>query len=484
MRRERQEMKISKIKIKNLFGIAEQEIGGKSIELSGKNGAGKTSVIDAIRFALTNRSDRKYIIRKGENEGEIYVETDTGLTIDRKARAARGDYKSIKENGREIGSPESFLQGLFVPLQLEPMQFIQMSEKEQNAVILDMIHFDWNLETIKRWFGEIVPDVNYEQNILSVLNDIQAENGYYFQTRQNLNRDIRSKKAIIEDIGRSLPAGSDGAKWEHENIGDLYTQIERIRKNNSDIEKAKAIVEGHDQKIRGFQADKEIKLAALDKEMASEEKNIDTELATLNERIKALAEKKKGLASVKADKQKLIESEYKEAVAKYDTEVLHYADLAIREQEPVDELVAKASEVEKMKEHISEWKRMLSIIAEVQDLEEQSKELTKKIEKARNLPGEILQEATLPIEGLSIEGGIPLIKGLPISNLSEGEKLDLAVDVSIANPGGLQIILLDGTEKLSDENRNHLYAKCKAKGVQMIATRTSNDDELVVTELD
>ena len=70
MRRERQEMKISKIKIKNLFGITEQEMGGKSIELSGKNGAGKTSVIDAIRFALTNRSDRKYIIRKGENEGE------------------------------------------------------------------------------------------------------------------------------------------------------------------------------------------------------------------------------------------------------------------------------------------------------------------------------------------------------------------------------------------------------------------------------
>ena len=60
---------ITKIKIKNLFGISEYEADGKSVELSGKNGAGKTSVIDAIRYALTNKSDRKYIVRNGESTG-------------------------------------------------------------------------------------------------------------------------------------------------------------------------------------------------------------------------------------------------------------------------------------------------------------------------------------------------------------------------------------------------------------------------------
>lgn len=71
-------MKISRIKIKNLFGITEKELSGSSVELSGKNGVGKSSVIDAIRYALTNKSDRKYIIRNGETEGEIIVETDSG----------------------------------------------------------------------------------------------------------------------------------------------------------------------------------------------------------------------------------------------------------------------------------------------------------------------------------------------------------------------------------------------------------------------
>lgn len=62
-------MKLTKIKIKNLFGIKEYEADGQSVELSGRNGAGKTSVIDAIRLALTNRSDREYIVRDGDTDG-------------------------------------------------------------------------------------------------------------------------------------------------------------------------------------------------------------------------------------------------------------------------------------------------------------------------------------------------------------------------------------------------------------------------------
>ena len=41
-------MKTSKITIKSLFGISEQMIGGKSIEITGRKGAGKTSVLDAM----------------------------------------------------------------------------------------------------------------------------------------------------------------------------------------------------------------------------------------------------------------------------------------------------------------------------------------------------------------------------------------------------------------------------------------------------
>lgn len=476
-------MRISKIKIRNLFGITEQELNGNSVELTGENGAGKSSVIDAIRYALTNKSDRKYIIRNGETEGEIIVETDSGLSIDRKARTAQTDYKSVKQNGEQIGSPEAFLKTLFVPLQLNPMEFISMSEKEQNTVILNMIQYDWDMSTIKSWFGEIPPDVDYDQNILSVLYDIQAENGYYFQHRQDINRDIRNKKAIITDIGDSLPENYDGSKWENANIGDLYTKIEKIRKENHDIEYAKSMVDGHDQKIRKFQADREIALAALDREISAESNQIDTELASLEERIKALKDKKAGIAGRKADKEKVIESEYKASVAKFESEVAEYADLAKKETKPIDDLVAEADHTEKMKAHVGEWRRMLSIMNDVETLETESKNLTAKIEKARSLPGEILEKSEIPVEGLSVKDGIVLIKGLPVSNLSDGEKLSLCVDIAVQNPGGLQIILMDGVEKLSAENRDRLYRRCKEKGLQFIATRTTDESELTVVEI-
>ena len=82
-------MKTTKITIKNLFGIRETTLDGKSVEISGPKGSGKTSVLDAIRYALTNRSDRDYIVHQGADEGEIIIETNTGLSIDRKALPAK-----------------------------------------------------------------------------------------------------------------------------------------------------------------------------------------------------------------------------------------------------------------------------------------------------------------------------------------------------------------------------------------------------------
>lgn len=476
-------MKISKIKIKRLFGISEQALNGGDVELTGRNGAGKSSVLDAIKYALTNNPQRKFVVKSGETEGEIIIETDSGLEIDRRPRTDRGDYVSVKQGGMALGSPETTLRSLFVPMQLNPMEFMQMREREQNAVLLDMIDFEWDMGTIKDWFGEIPQDVNYDQNILSVLNDIQAENGYYFQTRQDVNRDIRAKKSIAADIAASLPPDYDGEEWEGKSLGDLYARIERIRSENASIERARQVVEGQSSRRRKFEADREIALAALDREMSAEAGRIDTELATLRERIQSLTEKKESLASLRAGKAEAIEGTYTANVASLGAEAEAAKGLAEKELTPLGDLQKEASNAEKMKSHVAEWRRMLSTEREIEKLQERSDSLTAKIEKARRLPGEILATASIPIEGLTVKDGVPLINGLPVSNLSDGEKLSLCVDVAVQNRSGLQIILIDGAERLTDENRRRLYDRCKSKGVQFIATRTTNDDELVVTEL-
>ena len=476
-------MKTTKIKIRNLFGIAEQELDGRSIEITGTNGVGKTSVIDAIKYALQNSSNREYILKNGENEGEIIIETDTGLYIDRKKRSGQADYKAVKENGQTVQSPENFLKQLFTPLQLDPVAFTQMDKKEQNRTILDLVEFDWDLNWIKEQFGELPTGVNYEQDLLQVLNDIQAENGDYFQKRQDINRDIRNKLAFVEDIAKDIPEHYDADDWRNYDFSEKYKELNAIKAHNNLIQRAVAFKEQYDNKVRGLQAKKEIALNSLEKAISDEKTLLISSLERLKAEIKSTEEKLSSLDDKNADKIKVIEAEYQAEIEKLGNDVATAEKYASQQEKPTEELSEEIEEAERMVKYINEYDRMTTMQAELEELKSSSEELTRKIELARNLPAEILKSATIPIEGLSVENGIPLINGLPVSNLSEGEKLSLCVDVALSKPNSLQIILIDGSEKLSDDNREKLYAKCKEKGLQFIATRTTNNSELEVVYL-
>lgn len=476
-------MKTTRIHIKNLFGISETELDGRSMEVTGSNGVGKTSIIDSIKYALTNDSSRDYVIKNGESEGEIFIETDTGLTIDRKKRVNQADYKNIRQDGKPVQSPEAFVRELFTPLQIDPIKFTQMSRQEQNRIILDLIEFDWDLNWIKEKFGEIPQGVDYQQNILQVLNDIQSEKGVYFQTRQDINREIRNKTAFISDIAKDIPQGFQAEKWEAYDLSEAYTKITKAQEYNSRIVRAKLFKDSYDNKVRGYQAEMEIAVSNLKSAIAAEREQLTSEIERKKTEIKAAEDKLNSLSDKIADKTKIFESEYREKVAKLDSDIKVANEYIGKQLVDVSVMQTEVKTAEEMKKHLNEYRRMKSMQDELEALEEHSKALTSKIELARELPGEILKTATIPVKGLTVKDGIPLINGLPVSNLSEGEQLQLCVDVALSKPNSLQIILIDGAEKLSEKNRLALYEKCKEKGLQFIATRTTDSDDLEVTYL-
>lgn len=475
-------MRTSRIKIKSLFGITEQQISGNSIEITGKKGVGKTSIIDAIRYALTNSSDRDWIVKNGENEGEIIVETDSGLIIDRKARTDKADFISIKENGTKVTKPETFLKTIFTPLQLNPVEFTQMSKNEQNRAILDLIEFDWDLNWIREKFGEIPQGIDYSQNILQVLNDIQSDKGAYFLSRQDINREIRNKRAFIADIAKDIPSEYNAQYWESYNLSAKYAELMKRKEQNSVIDRAKSFKERYQNNLRGLEATRDIAISAAQSDIANERDGLKTTIARLEAEISAAKDKLQTLDGKLSDKVKVAEAEFEKAKTKLDADIGIAEKYIGMEPTPVDDLQNEINTAEEMKKHLNEYHRMKSMQSELDELQRKANAYTEKIELARTLPGEILQSAKLPVDGLTVENGIPLIHGLPVSNCSDGEKLELCVDVAIHNPSGLQIILIDGAEKLDDESRNRLYAKCREKGLQFIATRTTNDNELEVTE--
>lgn len=477
-------MKTSRIEIKNMFGIREITLDGKSVEISGAKGRGKTSVLDSIRYGLTNRSDRRCIVRQGADKGEILIETDSGIVIERQALPAKSAGSVKVRDGSMVQSrPAEFLSSIFTPLQLNPVAFCQLSDAEKNRVILSLISFTWDMNWIRAQFGEIPQGVDYSKHILEVLHDIQAENGVYFQSRQALNRDIRNKQAFISDIAKDIPADYDYARWEAYPLREKYRELERIREANSRIERAKGFQEGYASKLRGLEASRDMDIAAIDKEIAKERSNLTGNIERLRAEVRALEEKLAGLDLRRDERVATASANFDAAVAKLERDMGTASQYAGQEPQDTAALSAELEEAEAMRSHLNEYQRMVAMQDDVRKLSDQSDELTRKIELARELPAKILETATIPVSGLTVEDGIPLVNGLPVSNLSDGELLELCVDITVSNPGQLQIILIDGAERLDKESRERLYAKCKAKGLQLIATRVADSDELEVTEL-
>ena len=478
-------MKVTKLKIKNLYGIEELDLDGKSIELVGSNGVGKSSVLDAIRLALTNNSKRKYIVKKGETEGSVYVELDNGITIDRKKRTDKSDYKSIKDGtGNEINSPETFLKDIFTPLQLEPVEFLSMSEQEQNRILLNLIKFDKDKKDfITEKFGEEINWVDYSNSILEILNEIQSKEGKYYQTREEINRNARNEQAIVNDIAKDIPENYDVEKWRNYTLSEKYDELNKMKDYNDKVDRSITYKENYDNTINGYRGEYDSIIANINTRKNNEKSNIENTIKEYETKILELKKDLENLDNKYGIEEMEAKGIFNSKVSKLEENIKVATEWANKPKLETELIESELKIAEEMKGHINEYDRMIEKQSHIETLIAQSKTLTDKIELARNLPGEILKEVEIPVKNLTVENGIPLVNGLPVGNLSEGEKLQLCVDVTLGDENNLKLILIDGTEKLSEENRKKLYEICKEKGLTVIATRTTNDNILNIVEL-
>lgn len=476
-------MKVTKLKIDSMYGVKHLELDGRPIELRGVKGTGKTSVLDAIKLALTNRSDRDYIIKQGATEGEILIETDTGISVNRKKRAEGSDFTKVTEYGKAVQSPQSFLNDIFTPLQLNPVEFASWDKNSQNRAILDLIEFPWDMDWIKEQFGEIPRGVNYQQHILQVLEDIQAKDGAYWKEREDVNRRELYKRQSAAEIAQKIPQGYSLAKWESYSLSERIKELQEIQQSNGLIERAKTYLADYDNKVRGLDATRQIAISSEKDAISAEREGLKSTIERLKAEIRAHEETLRTLDDKLADKIAVADAEYEREVAKLGAGLEKAQKYAALENRDTAALQDEISTAEQMKSFISEYKSWQTMLSECKELKERSEQLTEKIQLARELPGKVLESSTIPVDGLTVKNGIPLIHDLPISNLSGGERIELCVDITLSKPQKLQMILIDGAEALDDASRERLYAKCKSKGLQVIAARTTNDNEFTVVEL-
>ena len=133
-------MKIIKLEAQAFKRLRAVEItpDGNVITITGKNGAGKSSVLDAIEAALGGvRRSPAVPIREGEEKARIVCELDD-ITVTRSFTQKGSSLKVEAKDGTRYARPQEMLDKLVGELSFDPLEFSRMEPKAQRRMLEEL----------------------------------------------------------------------------------------------------------------------------------------------------------------------------------------------------------------------------------------------------------------------------------------------------------------------------------------------------------
>lgn len=137
--------------IKRISAIEVDPVTGEPVILTGDNAQGKSSVLDAIVFALSNKG-LDDPIRHGRMSGSITIKLGADkveYTVERKV-TKKGEYLTLTDaDGNAVPKAQTFLNGLLGNYAFDPLAFTALKPKEQVEALkaaagLDFTELDAN----------------------------------------------------------------------------------------------------------------------------------------------------------------------------------------------------------------------------------------------------------------------------------------------------------------------------------------------------
>ena len=139
--------KIIKLEASNFKRLRAVEINpdGNLVVIAGRNGQGKTSVLDAITAALGGVSAKSLPrpIRDGEDKASIVLETED-LIVTRTFSGTTNKLTVKGKDGATFSKGQAKLDELLGRLSLDPLAFTQLSDKEQLATLIDLVELPFD----------------------------------------------------------------------------------------------------------------------------------------------------------------------------------------------------------------------------------------------------------------------------------------------------------------------------------------------------
>lgn len=152
---------------------------GSVVEITGKNGQGKSSVLDAIMYALGGKSlQPTKPIRAGASKA--LVSLDLGDLEVKRTWTAAGSYLTVTpKGGKPLNSPQDVLDKLVGDLSFDPLDFVRRKPAEQVSILkqitgLDFAKLDAERESTYSRRTEIGRRLREEQSRLAAMPEVDA----------------------------------------------------------------------------------------------------------------------------------------------------------------------------------------------------------------------------------------------------------------------------------------------------------------------
>lgn len=434
-------MKIIELRAENVKKIVAVTIkpDGNMVEITGRNGSGKTSVLDAIWWALEGQKNIQAVpIRKGATSAKVRLDLgDLKITRtfsqekDKETKEPTGDYTTsiVVENaeGARFPSPQSVIDKLLGALSFDPLAFTRMKPAEQ-------------FETLKQF----VPGVDF--GVLDKAN----ENDFRIRTETNKQvKDLRAREAavVVDEQIAPIPVDEAGIVQEIEDAGRYNAGIETQRVQR--------------QNFRDKLTDERRRL----QEKEEEREAMQREIAQLQSKLRAL------------------ESRIEETRNQIQAQQTYLDDAdpipALINMQPIrDRLVFAKNENRRIEANERAKADKARLATQADDAEKKAADLTRAMDARKKAKADAIAAAKMPVDGIGFGDGAVLLNGVPFEQASDAEQLRASINIAAAMNPKLRVIRVrDGS--LLDESALKLLAEfAEASDMQIWLERVDSSGKV------
>lgn len=405
--------KIAKLEIENVKRVKALKIEPTERGLTivgGRNGQGKTSVLDSIAWALGG--DRKRPSdpdRQGSvNKPYLKITMSNGLEVERKGK--NSDLKVTDPSGGKAG--QSLLNSFVEELAIDLPRFMDSTNKDKADTLLKII------------------------GVGDKLAELELEEKKHYDDRRTIGQIASQKEKYAAELPYYPDAPDDFIKAK-----DLINQQQEILSRNGDNQRKRQQANYIKEK-----SDRE----------AYEIEQKKVEIIRLKRELEELEEQHRSTVNDLDTAQKTAQQLQDESTAEIEN--------SIAEIEEINEKVRTNQSKDMAEEDARNYKK-------------QYEQLSEQIDEVRKEKAKLLDNADLPLEGLSVEEGELTFNGMKWDNMSGAEQLKVSTAIVRKLKPDCGFILIDKLEQMDLDTLKEFGTWLEQEDLQAIATRVSTGEE-------